>query len=210
MLKEHLQEGYNFSIIQQKEIYELIGLETRNKYSLQSEYGEILGFAAEISQGLSGFLMRQILGHWRTFTLKIFDNDKKCLYSAHHPFRIFFSRLEVIDSKGMLIGVIQQRFSFIYKRFDLLDANDNLVLKLSAPIWKPWTYPFFKKNQKVAVIFKKWSGFLKEAFTDSDNFRVEFHSKDLTMIEKELILVTTLLIDIVYFERKASSRSSLN
>ena len=47
---------------------------------------------------------------------------------------------------------------------------------------------------------KKWSGLLKEAFTEADNFEVEFVA-DIDPRWKALALAAAVLIDVVHFER---------
>ena len=48
---------------------------------------------------------------------------------------------------------------------------------------------------------KKWGGFCKEAVLDADNFQIDFFpEKNVTIEEKILILATTFLIDLMYYE----------
>jgi hypothetical protein len=58
-------------------------------------------------------------------------------------------------------------------------------------------------TQEVASIQKKWSGLLKEAFTDADNFKVEFKSEKLRELDRYLLVAGALFVDLVYFEKKA-------
>ena len=58
---------------QRAELAELLGFETRNKYSIEGEQGQALAFAAEQQKGTLGFLLRQFLGHWRSFEIQFFD-----------------------------------------------------------------------------------------------------------------------------------------
>lgn len=76
------------------------------------------------------------------------------------------------------------------------------VFRLFGPALKPWTFEIRKDGTKVGVITKKWSGFLKEAFTDTDNFGVIFDAP-LTKDNKALLLGAVFLIDFVHFENKS-------
>ena len=58
------------------------------------------------------------------------------------------------------------------------------------------------RNQKVAEVRKKWSGLLSEALTDRDNFEVEFVDRNMTIAEKSLVMVSSVFVDLLYFERK--------
>jgi uncharacterized protein YxjI len=192
-------------IRQRKELAELIGFETRNKYEINAPDGRVLGFAAEQQNGFLGALMRQFLGHWRTFEVYIFDADRKPFLVAKHPFRFLFKRLEVADAdSGRPIGALQQRFSVIYKRFDVASPDGRVLMRVSSPIWRIWTFRFQAiDGRDRAVITKKWSGALKEIFTDSDNFALEFTDPSLGDDERKLLLASAIFIDLIYFEQKA-------
>ncbi|MFG1494829.1 phospholipid scramblase-related protein [Halobacteriovorax sp. ZH4_bin.1] len=191
-------------LVQQvRENWELLGYETRNKYQFLDEAQNPIGYAAEQQKGLLGFIMRQFLGHWRTFDLHFFDQSRNEYMVAKHPFCFFFQRLEILDLNGQMIGSLQQRFSLITKKFDVLDAQGNVIMEMRSPIWKPWTYPFYSRGQEVACVLKKFSGLFSEMFTDRDNFAIDLKSQSLTTEERKIILATSVFIDLVYFERKA-------
>lgn len=52
----------------------------------------------------------------------------------------------------------------------------------------------------VGKISKQWSGFVREAFTDADNFGVQF-PLDLDVKMKAVMLGACFLIDFTFFER---------
>lgn len=186
--------------------FELLGYETRNKYKILDESGKLLGFAAEQQKGFFNFLFRQVLGHWRKFDVHFFDENRSEFLIAHHPFRFFFQRLEIRRPEGKLLGALQQRFAIINKKFDLEDNRGETLFEMRSPFWKIWTFPFYRRGNEVARISKKWSGLLSEAFTDRDNFIVQFEDQNLGVDEKHLILATSVFIDLQYFEKKANNR----
>ncbi len=57
-------------------------------------------------------------------------------------------------------------------------------------------------GEEVAVVQKKWSGVLSEAFTDRDNFRVGFSSGALDNDTRLLLLAAAVYVDLTYFEKK--------
>jgi uncharacterized protein YxjI len=197
-----LMNNQKFSIKQIHEIAEWIGFESRNKYQITNEKNHIIAYAAEQQKGFWGFLFRQALGHLRTFDVLFFDNSRNIIVRAHHPFRWYFERIEVYDEKNVLIGAIQKRFSIFNKRFDIEDERKNILMEMSSPLWKIWTFTFTYRNQKMAEIKKKWSGLLSEILTDRDNFQVEYLNSNLKENEKMLILVSSIFIDLLYFEHK--------
>ncbi len=190
---------------QQRELAELAGIETRNKYAISTAQGGALGFAAEQQKGVLGFLLRQILGHWRSFDIQFFGTDRRPLFKASHPFRFLFQRLEVFADDGRFIGAVQQRFGLVTKKFDVLDASGRVLLEMRSGLLKLWTFPFFRNGTEVAVIEKKWSGALTEIFTDKDNFRVRFIEPSLHPDEQVLVLASAIFVDLQYFERNAES-----
>jgi len=202
MAEINIQGLSKLLVHQVHEFGEWIGFETRNKYQIMNENKVLLGYAAEQQKGILGFLLRQYLGHWRKFDVHFFNNDRQIAYVAHHPFRWFFERIEVRDSAGKYLGAIQKRFSILSKRFDIENEKGMTVLEVASPIWRIWTFTFMSRNQKVAEVRKKWSGLISEAFTDRDNFEVEFIDRNMTPAEKSLVLVSSVFVDLLYFERK--------
>lgn len=195
---------------QRHEIAEFFSLESRNKYEITTEDGSHIGFAAEQQKGFLGFLFRQFLGHWRTFDIHFFTDNRLPWMSAHHPFRWFFQCLLVHGNNKKYLGSIEKRFSILTKRFDVLDAQNKIVLQVESPFFKWWTFEFMDRNRKAATVNKKWSGFLTEVFTDKDKFLVEYNNSNLPEEQRQLVLAAALFIDLQYFERKANRGNSNN
>lgn len=207
MLKE-LSTYSSLRIKQCFELGEIFGFETRNKYSIETDSGSTIGFVAEQQKGILGFLFRQFLGHWRRFNLVFFNANRQPAFSATHPFRWFFQRLELkTEPEGIFLGALQQRFSILHKRFDVEGPHGEILLTMNSPLWRIWTFPFLRSGREVARIEKKWSGILTEIFTDKDQFRVLYLAEDLTTEERALILVAGVFVDLQYFEVKARTKS---
>lgn len=191
---------------QRRELGEVVfGLETRNKYEVQDGDGRAIGFAAEQGKGFFGFLLRSWLGHWRVFDILLFDLQRQVVARAHHPFRFFFQRLEVYDATGAFVGALQQRWAFFTKRFDVEDANGNVLLEMRSGFFRIWAFPFFRGGLEVAKVEKRWGGAVRELFTDADTFRVAFGQAGLSAKERLLLVAAGLFIDLQYFERQAGS-----
>lgn len=188
---------------QRRELAELFGFESRNKYEILGPTGEAVGFAAEKRKGILDFLFRQQLGHWRSFEIQVFAADRSPQFVVRHPFRFFFQRLEVSGQQGEKIGAIQQRFAIFSKRFDVEDAAGRVAFTVRSPIWRLWSFPFESSGRERAVVAKRWSGAFSELFTDRDNFAIHFADRALSEAERRLVLAAALFIDLIYFERKA-------
>jgi uncharacterized protein YxjI len=190
---------------QRHELAEWFGFETRNKYEVMSSSGQSLAFAAEQGRGIFGLMLRQMLGHWRRFELHFFTPDRQEFMRAVHPFRWYFEELVVADSQGRSLGRVVKRFAILSKKFVVRDASDQVLMTVSSPIWKIWTFPFERNGREVAVVRKKWSGLLAEAFTDKDTFSVEIQDPSLNEDTRRLLLAAALYIDLMFFEKKAQS-----
>ncbi len=191
---------------QRFEVAEFLGYETRNKYDIETDSGTAVGFAAEQQKGVGGFLMRQFFGHWRSFSLHFYTANRLLALVANHPFRFFFQRLEVTFPDGRPLGAIQQRFSLLSKRFDVENFGKQVHFEVDSPLWSPWTFTFTKGGREVATVRKRWSGLFSEAMSDRDNFAIGFSDPSLSEIDRSLVLVAALFIDLQYFERKAGNR----
>lgn len=59
---------------------------------------------------------------------------------------------------------------------------------------------------EVGRISKEWSGFVKEAFTDADNFGIQF-PEDLDVRMKAVCLGACFLIDMMFFEKSGNQEN---
>ena len=199
----NIEEHENLLIKQVREGFELLGIETRNKYQILDIDGNLVCYAAEERKNIFDFFFRQILGHWRRFDIKFFTESREEYLLAHHPFKFVFQRLVVRKPNGEPVGSLQQRFSVFYKEFDLENSRGEIIAEMKAARWRLWTFPILRRGQELARISKKWSGFLSEVFTDRDNFVVNFSSENLSEAERQLILASAIFIDLQYFENRA-------
>lgn len=203
MSLEILQNKSSVLIHQRKELFELVGFETRNKYEVLDESGQPIFFIAEGQKGISGMLLRQFLGHWRSFELGVFDSARRQIAVGRHPFRFIFPQMDVsLSVTGQSIGYSQKQFSILSKRYSIF-SSDGDALSINSGLFSPWTFKIENNGVEVASIKKNWSGALKEIFTDSDNFTLSFHGANMSNEQKLLLMMLTVLVDLNHFERKA-------
>lgn len=96
--------------------------------------------------------------------------------------------MEIMTAAGELIGYIQKQFSVLKRVYSVFDSNHQEIYTISRPIWRPWTFEIYQGNVEAGVISKKWSGLLKETFTNSDNFGIQFPNQ-ATIEQKKYFLV---------------------
>jgi len=187
---------------QQKEWGEILtGFETKNKYSVCDESGNEIYLAAE-DPGSS--FMRWFLKALRPFTLSVLTLQGDLVLQVKRPFRFYFHRLEIYDARGGLLGVVQKKFSILRRIYSVMNPQEQEVCQLFGPILHPWTFEIKKDGMVFGKITKKWSGLMKEGFTDADNFGVTFEpSCDYNL--KAILLGAVFLIDFVHFENKGKN-----
>lgn len=203
-----LTHHHELRIKQVFELAELVGIETRNKYQVSDVNHQPILFAAEQSKGILGFLLRQFLGHWRSFFIHFYSQDRKVLFTAKNLFRFYFHRVEVRSGDGTLLGAVQRRFSILSKKFDVQDERGKVLMSVNSPIFRLWTFRFIKMNREAALVEKKWSGVLTEVFSDKDQFQITFKDNSLSETERRLVLAATLFLDLQYFEGNNAAISS--
>ena len=160
----------------------------------------------EQGSGFLSFLKRIFLGPLRPFTAHVIDlQSQGMLMEVRRPWRWFFHTVEVHGAHGERIGSIVRRWSWLRRIYTVYDAQGQEVATLFGPLLRPWTFEVHRpgENVEIGMIQKRWSGMLKEMFTDADNFWVELDRvEDPTL--RALLFSATVLIDVVHFERAKS------
>ena len=173
------------------------GLETQNRYSVRSPSGEQLLYAFEES----GLLGRNVLSSHRPLTIHVVDRNNTEVINASRSFFWFLSHLHVNDGTGQRIGSMQRRFSFLTRKFDLMDATGSVVAEMRGPIFRPFTFMVYQQGQEVGRVTKQWSGLGREAFTDADTFKVEVDTGRADQEFSLLMLASAISIDLDFFDR---------
>ena len=169
---EKLKSLNSLLISQKKEWGEILtGFDTKNKYVISDKSGETVYYAAEEGGSL---LSRFFLKSLRPFTIVVLTDSDQVLLRVKRVFRFWFHEAKIVDSQDESLGVLKKRFSIFRRKYSVFDCNGEEIYQLFGPILKPWT--FFIKHNGIAYgkITKKWSGLLKESFTEADNFGVVF------------------------------------
>jgi len=205
------KESPQIIIKQIKEVFEIaINWETANKYALYDSQKNKIGFAAERSLGILHKIIRNIMRSHRSIVLDIWDNNEKHIYTGKRPWYFFFSDLEVYTSHHIKVGDIKTRFGLLKRKYDLIDSTGKTFVTIESYRFRLWTFTIYDTlGNKKGVITKKWGGFLKEVFTDSDQFLVDYSQHNWSEDEKAIILFSALSIDLDFFEDNSSSALDL-
>ena len=189
----------SLAIQQVKEWGEILtGFETRNRYRVIDESGRDILYVGEEDGSL---LARLFLKAARPFTLRVLAGEYTAL-TLRRPFRWYFHHLHVFDAAGPLLCPVPREFSVFRRVYTVRGLAGSEQFTLFGPLLRPWTFQIMQDGREIGVIRKKWSGLLKEAFTDVDTFGITFPA-DADTYTKAVLLGAVFLIDFVHFENRS-------
>ncbi|XP_053565981.1 phospholipid scramblase 1 [Bombina bombina] len=207
---EYLTQIDQLLVHQQVELLEaLTGFETNNKYEIKNVMGQRVYFAAEQNDCCN----RNFCGSARSFTIVIIDNTGREIIRVQRPLRCSsccfpccLQKLEVQAPPGTPIGYVIQNWDLCMPRFTIQNEKEEDVLKIDGPCCPCACYSdvhfelkSLDKTSVIGKISKQWTGLVRELFTDSDNFGVQF-PLDLDVKIKAVVLGALFLLDFMYFE----------
>jgi Zn-finger nucleic acid-binding protein len=176
--------------------------DARNKYEILDQNGRTVAHAAEQNKGFLGFLGRNILGQFRRIEIFVFDADRQLIARAILPFRLLFRRMDVVDAAGRNIGCLERRFSLTSTYYSVHDARGSEIMEMKRPWFRFWKFTVSVQGRELALVEKKWSGALRELFTNEDFFKVTFSRELIGNSNRMLVLLGALIVDLVHFEHK--------
>ena len=184
-------------------VMESMDLERENSYKVVDDVGRELFFAQEEFE--HGFMFKSFLNAMRPFTISVLPNGIKHGIRVRRPFRFYFheANIELLDGKP--IGKIKKKFARLSRVYSVMTSSGNEKFTITGPLLKPWTFYINYQGRRIGSIKKNWSGLLKEALTQADNFTVEF-PRQIHVGHKMLILGAVFLIDFVHFEKGPSDK----
>lgn len=134
------------------------------------------------------------------FEIEVKSTNGTSILTIKRGISIFLSTVEVLDENKRLVGTFQQKFFSIGGKFDVLNANKQVLCTLKGK-WTSWEFMFEQNGRELAKVNKKWSGIGKELFTSADNYMLSINPE----VNKEdnvrlMILAAVLCIDMVLKE----------
>jgi len=213
---QYLSQVDQLLVKQKVEILEAFtGFETANKYKVLNSVGQEVYKAKEDTDCCT----RQCCGPARPFDMNITDNTGIEVIHLNRPLRCqaccfpcCLQELEVSSPPGSIIGTVEQQWSILYPRFVIKDESGSPILKIEGPLC-PCSCcgdvdfsVVTMDGQEVGKITKQWSGLVREAFSDADNFGISF-PLDLDVKVKATLLGALFLIDFMYFEQQQNNNN---
>ncbi len=187
----------------------LTNWEAKNKYDLVDAQGQTVGQIVEQGNGLLRILLRLTLRTHRPFAVDVVDMQNQTVLCFSRRVFFLFSDIAIQTPSGMPIGSAHRRFAFFSKRYDLRTPDGVTFARIKSGFWRLWTFPLFVADatgadKQAGQITKKWGGALKELFTNTDSFQIDFGGHNWKAHERAVILATAMAIDFDFFERKGS------
>ncbi|XP_047242477.1 phospholipid scramblase 2-like isoform X1 [Girardinichthys multiradiatus] len=218
---EYLTQIDQILIHQKVELLEaFIGFETNNQYEIKNSLGQKIYKAKEKNDCCT----RNCCGSLRSFDMKIIDNLDREVIRLIRPFRCVscccpccLQEMEVQAPPGTTVGFVKQDWHPFLPKFSIQGADGQTLLRLEGPCFAcnccgDVNFELKGKDgdQSIGRISKQWSGLLKEVFTDTDNFGIQF-PMDLDVKIKAVLMGACFLIDFMFFEKvgEANQRSSV-
>ncbi|XP_051555429.1 phospholipid scramblase 1-like [Myxocyprinus asiaticus] len=193
--------------IEQAEV--ILGWETNNKYMVKNSMGQQVFFVAEENDCCN----RQFCGPLRSFVLHVQDNMGQEVMTLTRPlkcgsccFPCCLQELEIQSPPGNPIGYVIQNWHPFLPKFTIQNEKREAVLKIVGPFCScrccsdvNFDVLSMDESKKVGKISKQWTGLVREAFTDSDNFGICF-PLELDVKIKAALFGACFLIDFMFFE----------
>ncbi|KAK1153259.1 phospholipid scramblase 2-like [Acipenser oxyrinchus oxyrinchus] len=208
---EYLTQIDQILVHQKVELLEaFIGFETNNKYEIKNSMGQKIYKATEKNDCCT----RNCCGSLRHFNMKITDNNDQEVIHLVRPYKCAscwcpccLQELEVQAPRGTTIGYVVQTWHPFLPKFSIQNASRETVMRVVGPCFAcnccgDINFELKTKDEGASVgrISKQWSGLLKEVFTDTDNFGIQF-PLDLDVKVKAVLLGACFLIDFMFFEK---------
>lgn len=173
------------------------GFETANRYQVSTPEGTPVAYAHEES----GFMARMFLKNHRPLTIVVRDADGQPLLTASRRFFWFWSHLHVSDGSGMYVGSLRRRFTWVGRRIIVEDSTGAEVARIRGRLLRPNTFMVYQNGTEVARVTKRWSGLLRESFSDADTFQVQMEGPRLGQQFCLLMLAAAFAVDLDFFEK---------
>ncbi|XP_052572783.1 phospholipid scramblase 2 [Peromyscus californicus insignis] len=207
---EYLSQIDQILIHQQTELLEVLtGFETNNKFEIKNSLGQMVYLAVEDTDCCT----RNCCEASRPFTLRILDNLGREVMTLERPLRCSsccfpccLQEIEIQAPPGVPIGYVTQTWHPCLPKLTLQNEKKQDVLKVVGPCVActcctdiDFEIKSLDEQSKIGKISKQWSGCVRETFTDSDNFGIQF-PLDLDVKMKAVTLGACFLLDYMFFE----------
>jgi hypothetical protein len=180
------------------------GHEMPNEYQIHDSEKRPLGYIKENEAGsFWGVRYVRFGGVHRGFDVDVWSHADggSRVFELKRGFHLWSYTLDVGLFGGRPLGRVQKKPNPILRSYELSDESGRSFALVRGPLWTPWTFNLLDRSgTRRGAISKRWSGMLREAFTDADAFKVEFGAHRWTLAQRAVILAAAVCIDYDWFE----------
>ncbi|GMS78645.1 hypothetical protein PENTCL1PPCAC_820, partial [Pristionchus entomophagus] len=198
---EYLLPCAGAHVRQKTDIIEVLTLiDTPNKYAIYNDQ-------CQFQQGLGGFMAAQMLGDSRGFYFTVTDGMGRHAFSISRSSKLWTDCEMIVEAPpGIAAGFVSYNSTLCSRgSLTVFDAGRRPVLCVPFPsecdCGGDRGYMVVSGSQTVGAITRKYPGFMKAAFTNCDNFAINFPA-DLDVRVKCTLLACAIMIDFIDFEDK--------
>ncbi|NOJ80299.1 phospholipid scramblase-related protein [Myxococcus xanthus] len=193
---------------QMREGLELIfGAQTRNRYEVCDDTGRVALYVEEEARGF-GAMLRRTFSPFYKARMECMTLGGIVALVVERPWSLLLTKADILAWDGRRMARIQQRFTLLGRHLDIVTPGGAVIATVKGPLFRPWTFRIFQNDVEVAVVRKRWSGFLQESFSAADTFTLDFQPQCTDFRLRQLVLAVALLVDLTYFENN-SPRAAL-
>uniref|UniRef100_A0A3B4FEV9 Phospholipid scramblase n=1 Tax=Pundamilia nyererei TaxID=303518 RepID=A0A3B4FEV9_9CICH len=185
------------------------------QYEIKNSLGQKIYEAKEKSDCCE----RNCCGSLRSFDMKIKDNMDREVIHLIRPFRCsscccpcYLQEMEVQAPPGTTIGYVKQDWHPFLPKFSIQGANKETLMRLEGPCFAcnccgDVNFELKGKDGDTPIgrISRQWGGLLKETFTDTSNFGIQF-PLDLD-VKMKAVLMGACFLDFMFFEKTGEANN---
>lgn len=202
-----IKDCQQFDVRQKEEWMEIMtGYETNNKYDILSHADKQLIFKA--LENTSAW-NRVRYGRKRPYVVGLWDrngDEQLVMKSSIEPDG---KKIRVEIPPGNFVAKISEEMVYLRPSFFVRNAEGQLMYKITSPLsastgsLKNVNFEIYCNDEKTNIghITKKWSGFMREYYTDADFFELVV-PQDLSVEWKMVLLAATLTVDFEFYEKR--------
>lgn len=134
------------------------------------------------------------------FYFEILNNNNKTEASISRGWSFFLQKITIKDKQNNVIGIIRQQSSIDKPNLKIFNSEGSLLAEITGD-FTGWDCEIKDaSNVTIGSITKKWSGALKELFTNADKYNVYILPEYSDKTDKIAILSAAIAVDIILKE----------
>lgn len=178
-------------------------------YSLTNDQGRIVGWAQVQGRGFFAMLGRDLFGSRKVF---VFSSNESVLLEIERGPAWLFAETTVRTPAGVLLGRVKSTHFVIFSSYELHDERGIRFATIRSPLMRALRFLPAKgtameryairglSGAEQGTIVRKWAGDRKEAYSNADDFEIDFGARSYTLAQRAVVLAALFNIDFDHHE----------